>query len=127
VLEGAADDLPLPDGSFTAAVMANVFFFLPDPLAALRELRRVLEPGGRLFVETDAPETVGTMAAPPVTVGRSHLYTDGDLRRFALDAGFSAVSVERPSLGDAARQVGIPQEHVPLFEQGFVQLLCAIG
>jgi SAM-dependent methyltransferase len=125
VLEGTADDLPLPDQMFTAAVMANVFFFLPHPVAALREARRVLVPSGRLLVATDAPEAAGTIAAPPVTVGRSRLYPDEELRRLAQEAGFERIEVERPSLADDARAVGIPREQVPLFEQRFSQLLRA--
>lgn len=47
-LEGDAQALPLPDASVDAAVMALVLFFLPDPAQGLRELVRVVRPGGTI-------------------------------------------------------------------------------
>ena len=46
----AGDQLRYPDGRFDAAYLVTVFGEIPDPDVALRELRRVLRPGGRLAV-----------------------------------------------------------------------------
>lgn len=46
----AADQLLYPDGRFDAAYLVTVLGEIPDPDVALRELRRVLRPGGRLAV-----------------------------------------------------------------------------
>jgi ubiquinone/menaquinone biosynthesis C-methylase UbiE len=48
--QGDAQDLPYPDASFDAAYLVTVLGEIPDQDAALRELRRVLKPGGRLVV-----------------------------------------------------------------------------
>ena len=42
--------LPLPDASADAALSTWVLCTVPDPVAALRELGRVLRPGGRLHL-----------------------------------------------------------------------------
>lgn len=43
-------ELPLPYAAIDAAVMCNVLYTLPDQTAALREIKRVLRPGGRLVL-----------------------------------------------------------------------------
>lgn len=47
---GDAQQLPYPDRIFDAAYMIGVLGEIPDAVAALSELRRVLKPGGRLVV-----------------------------------------------------------------------------
>lgn len=47
---GDARILPYPDGSFDAAYLISVLGEVPDSKVALRELCRVLKPGGRLVV-----------------------------------------------------------------------------
>lgn len=47
-----AATMPLDDASFDTIVMTWTLCSIPDPLAALGEMRRVLKPGGRLlFIE----------------------------------------------------------------------------
>jgi SAM-dependent methyltransferase len=47
-----ADAIPLPEASVDVAVSSFVLQLVPDRLAALREIRRVLRPGGRLAYAT---------------------------------------------------------------------------
>jgi SAM-dependent methyltransferase len=47
---GSVDQVPVPDGVLDAVHARVVLQFVPDPVAALKEFRRVLKPGGRLFV-----------------------------------------------------------------------------
>jgi SAM-dependent methyltransferase len=51
-LHRQADRVPLPDGSVDTAVSTWTLCSIADPLSALREVRRVLTPGGVLvFIE----------------------------------------------------------------------------
>src|SRR5438552_10368690 len=46
--QGDAMALPCPDGSFDAAVMALVIFFVPEPAKGVAEMVRVVAPGGTI-------------------------------------------------------------------------------
>lgn len=48
--EGRAEELPFPDKNFDAAVSQFGMMFFEDRVAGLREMMRVLKPGGRLAV-----------------------------------------------------------------------------
>jgi ubiquinone/menaquinone biosynthesis C-methylase UbiE len=50
VLQAPAHALPFRDAMFDRAFTVNSFGFWPDPARALREIARVLRPGGRLVI-----------------------------------------------------------------------------
>jgi ubiquinone/menaquinone biosynthesis C-methylase UbiE len=52
LVQGSATEIPLADDSIDSVVMTWTLCSIPDPLTALREIRRVLKPDGNLcFVE----------------------------------------------------------------------------
>lgn len=53
--EASAENLPLPDRSFDLVVSSMGLQFVPDRAAAVREMRRVLVPGGRAVWCTPGP------------------------------------------------------------------------
>jgi ubiquinone/menaquinone biosynthesis C-methylase UbiE len=55
LVRGDATRLPFADGSFDAAVSTEAFHWFPDQDAALRDLRRVLRPNGRLLLALVSP------------------------------------------------------------------------
>jgi ubiquinone/menaquinone biosynthesis C-methylase UbiE len=71
--QGDAQELSYDDGSFDAAVLVTVLGEIPDQDAALREIARVLRPGGRLID--------GELFGDP------HMVALGSLRRRAEAAG----------------------------------------
>ena len=62
------------------------------------------------------PETKGTMAAPEPMASRLRFYDSDELERLGRDAGFATVRVERRSLEAYAREAGVPEAHLELFE-----------
>jgi ubiquinone/menaquinone biosynthesis C-methylase UbiE len=55
VAQGDAGRLPFRDGVFDAVVSTEAYHWFPDPVRALREIRRVLRPGGRLLLAVVNP------------------------------------------------------------------------
>jgi demethylmenaquinone methyltransferase/2-methoxy-6-polyprenyl-1,4-benzoquinol methylase len=48
LVEGEADSLPFPDATFDALTFTYLLRYVPDPGATLRELARVVRPGGTI-------------------------------------------------------------------------------
>ncbi len=47
---GWANELPWPDNSFDLVVSCNMFHYITHPVDAVREMERVLRPGGRIVI-----------------------------------------------------------------------------
>lgn len=86
---GRSDALPFPDGRFDAALAVHVLYFWPDAVVELREILRVLRPGGRLLLGY-RPRDAETLAALPASVYtlRSIEETEALLEK----AGFAAIA-----------------------------------
>jgi SAM-dependent methyltransferase len=89
--EGDATSLPYADDSIDAAVLTAVLGEIPDPDAALREIARVLRPGGRLIV--------GEL------IGDPHYTSPAALRRRGEAAGLRVEARNGPAIGYFARLV----------------------
>ena len=56
VVEGRAEELPFPDASFDHLTFTYLLRYVDDPAATMRELARVVKPGGRVaMVEFGLP------------------------------------------------------------------------
>ena len=104
-VQASADATGLPDAAFDAVVCQQGFQFFPDKAAAVREMHRVLAPGGRLAFSVwkgPGPFQIAIAEAlerhvDPVTAKkfRSHrVVPDAEtLRRLLAAAGFRDVEV----------------------------------
>ena len=54
--QASVEKLPLEDASVDRACSVNNLYFWPDPEAGMRELARVIGPGGRLAIAFEPPE-----------------------------------------------------------------------
>lgn len=86
-----AYDLPLEDDEIDLAILVSTFGEIPDKLAALNELRRVLKPGARLGVTDELYNSAFTLP--------------GTVRRLAEEAGFQLI-------GKASLAIGYHQVYI---------------
>lgn len=87
--------LPFADGAFSLVVCTSAFHRLPEPLAALRELTRVLSPGGRIVlcdavVDEVSDRTFNELARLREPAHRRHFRRDEYAKLFA-DGGLRVV------------------------------------
>jgi SAM-dependent methyltransferase len=115
---GDATALPFPDASFDRIIAAEVLEHIDDDAGALRELVRVLRPGGTLAATVPAflPERVcwalsDEYHAPFVPGGHVRIYTTAELRNRLVTAGIEPY--------DSHKEHGL---HAPYW-----WLRCAVG
>ncbi|MGE0542550.1 MAG: class I SAM-dependent methyltransferase [Dehalococcoidia bacterium] len=64
---GTISSLPYPDAGFTKVCSVNTIYFWPDPASDLREVHRVLQPGGRCYLTFRVKHRAGRRPTVRVT------------------------------------------------------------
>jgi SAM-dependent methyltransferase len=90
---GTLHDAALPAGSFDAVTLSHVIEHVPDPLATLQEVARVLRPGGSTVVLTPNLRSVGSRL-----FGRHWMHWDVPRHRYIFSVR---------SLAEVARRAGL--------------------
>jgi SAM-dependent methyltransferase len=104
-----ATALPFSDRTFDAAIALHMLYHVPEPAAAIAEIRRAMRNGGTLVISTNAIgdkaalRQVHTDAAAEIGIAVPHI---GPAMRFNLD---EAESVARQYFG-AVRRVDLEAE-----------------
>ncbi len=92
-VQGDALDLPFPDDHFDAIIASEVLEHIPDDMRAMRELLRVLKPGGKLAVTVPSwlPERVCWALSEDYHTapgGHVRIYTRAELEAKLKSVGF---------------------------------------
>jgi SAM-dependent methyltransferase len=102
-VRGDGRRLPFPDGSFDRVLSADALEWVRPPLDAVREMRRVLRPGGRaVLIHTDFESQIVGGVNAVLTREIVHAFSDAgpngtigrELPGLAREAGFARVRVE---------------------------------
>ncbi|MGE3271331.1 MAG: class I SAM-dependent methyltransferase [Chloroflexota bacterium] len=90
VLEGDAQQLPFPDDQFDAALCSHMLYHVPDIRKALTEIRRVVKPGGRVLISTNAADHCARLNDLHAQAARELGYVpavgNGEEARFSLES-----------------------------------------
>ncbi len=93
-VQGDALRLPFPDGAFDRVIVSEVLEHIPDDVAAIREVQRVLRPGGTLAVTVPRwfPERVCWLLSEEYHTnpgGHVRIYRASELRAKLRAAGIA--------------------------------------
>ena len=92
VQQGSAEKLPYEDGKFDLVTAVETVYFWPNLPSCLKEVRRVLKPGGHfaIMVEVVDADSKWTNVVEGMTA-----YTPKQLKTLLDDAGFTQTEIHR--------------------------------
>jgi ubiquinone/menaquinone biosynthesis C-methylase UbiE len=105
-----SDRLPFDDAKFTAIVTTTALHHFPDPAAAIREMSRVLAPGGRVLIgdsiRDTLPARLGDAVLRRFERGHVGLQDMAGIERMLTDAGVEVTDPRRVWFGLYAMVAG---------------------
>jgi len=92
-VQGEATQLPWKDNKFSATTSMASFMMFPKPVESLKEMYRVLRPGGRVVVCIEWNAEDEKDHSKNIKKYGMHLYTENDVRNMLKEAGFSDIAI----------------------------------
>ena len=108
--EATMENLPFDDGAAQAVMTLNTIYFVPDLVAALTELGRVTDPGGRVVVGLGDP---GAMARMAVTREGFRLRPLAEVIEALHAAGLRLLEEQRVGRGEGAFHLLVAEPAAP--------------
>jgi len=93
-VQGDASQLPWEDNRFSVTTAMASFPMLPKPLETLKEIYRVLRPGGRAVVSIEWNAEDGKDHSMDTKKHGYRIWTEDDVRNMFKGAGFADVSIK---------------------------------
>jgi ubiquinone/menaquinone biosynthesis C-methylase UbiE len=92
-VQGDASKLPWEDNKFSAATAMGSFPGFPEPIKSLKEMYRVLRPGGRAVISLEWNAEDGKDHSKEIEKYGYQIWTEDEVKTMLKEAGFSDVSI----------------------------------
>ena len=96
IQQASVSKLPFTDAKFDLVTAVETHYYWPEPVADLREILRVLQPGGRLILiaETYKGQALEALVQPAMLLIGARYLTVDQHRDLLAAAGFSEIVID---------------------------------
>jgi ubiquinone/menaquinone biosynthesis C-methylase UbiE len=104
LVSGNSNAMPFSDNQFDKIFCINVIYFWDDPATHLKEIYRVLKPGGKFYAVIRSKEQMQMM---PFTKYGFKMYDEKEWQRILNDSGFktlSAIPITEPVINHKGKE-----------------------
>ena len=96
ILHASVESLPFPNNMFNLVTAIESYYFWPDLVNNLKEIRRVLKPGGSLIIINACyrDERFEKRNSNLARIGEFTYHLPDEFKSFLSDAGYSPIQIE---------------------------------
>ena len=129
VYEGTAEEIPLPNESYDFALMVTTICFIDDVQEALREVKRILKPGGNFIIGlVDKKSNLGKVYEKMKEQNKFYriatFYSVDEVKDYLGSNGFKDIEIIQTVFGELSNIKSIQHFKKGYGEGGFV-VICA--